>query len=50
VWQEVLKSNAQALVCQTPAWLDYRLERLPITSVDAHLRSLVKRLIGCKDA
>ena len=28
---------------------EYRLERLPITSVDAHLRGLVKRLIGFKD-
>src|SRR5919199_995105 len=29
---------------------EYRLERLPITSVDAHLRGLVKRFIGFKDA
>jgi hypothetical protein len=31
-------------------YAEYRLERLPITSVDAHLRGLVKRLIGFKDA
>jgi Acetyltransferase (GNAT) domain len=29
---------------------EYRLERLPLTSVDAHLRGLVKRFIGFKDA
>ena len=31
-------------------YAEYRLERLPITSVDAHLRRLVKRLIGFTDA
>lgn len=31
-------------------YAEYRLERLPITSVDGRLRSLVKRLIGFKDA
>jgi hypothetical protein len=31
-------------------YAEYRLERLPITSVDAQLRRLVKRLIGFKDA
>jgi hypothetical protein len=50
VCQEVLKSDVQALVFQTPAWLDHRLERRAITSVDAHLRDLVKRLIGFRDA
>ncbi len=31
-------------------YAEYRLERLPITSVDDRLRGLVKRLIGFKDA
>jgi hypothetical protein len=31
-------------------YAEYRLERLPITRVDAHLRGLVKRLIGFTDA
>jgi hypothetical protein len=31
-------------------YAEYRLERMPITSIDNQLRGLVKRLIGFKDA
>jgi hypothetical protein len=30
-------------------YAEYRLERIPITTVDTHLRNIVKRLLGFKD-
>jgi hypothetical protein len=32
------------------SYAEYRLERLPITSIDNYMRGSVKRLIGFKDA